>query len=277
METMFVICLLSTLYLIGLVEKDKEIITGLEKKIDKMQSRIDIVSNERKQPEVEESLEVIKLLDQLRKKEREEIELKLSVEHLTKELELSKAAATSATRAVLNDANIELLPTGMNRASERKKPEVEESLQVMKLLDKLGKKERVELELKLSIEELTKELELSKAAGTTPAYEPVLKDANIDLRSTGMSRIANSLSELVGVDQQQRRKSTISKALAEISLNPQQSRRKKSIISKSLAQITVDPMPQSPEFRRSKVVLAENASVLIEDLRKKLRELGPKS
>jgi len=68
-----------------------------------------------------------------------------------------------------------------------------------------------------------------------------------------------------------------SKALARISLNPQQSRRKKSIISKSLAQITVDPTPQSPEFRRSKVVLAENASVLIEDLRKKLRELGPKS
>jgi len=210
METMFVICLLSTLYLIGLVEKDKEIITGLETKIDKMQKRSDIVSNERKQPEVEESLEVIKLLDQLRKKEREEIELKLSVEHLTKELELSKAAGTtSATRADLKDANIELLPTGMNRASERKKPEVEESLQVMKLLDKLRKKERVELELKLSIEELTKELDLSKAAGTTPAYEPILKDANIDLRSTGMSRIAKSLSELVGVNERPRRKSTI--------------------------------------------------------------------
>jgi len=274
-ETMFVICLLSTLYLIGLVEKDKEIITELETKIDEMQKRGDLVSNERKQPEVEESLQVMKLLDKLRKKEQVEIELRMSVEHLTKQLELSNAAGTTPeTRAVLKDVNIELLPTGMSRAPERKKPDVEDSLQVMKLLDKLRKKERVEIELKLSIEELTKELELSKEAGTTLAAKPILKGANGELQLTGMSRISKSLSELVGVYQRPRRKSTISKKLAQISLHPQQPRRKHSIISTSLAEITVDPTLESPEFRKSKHLLAENTSVLIEDLRKKLRELG---
>jgi len=257
-----VICLLSTLYLIGLVEKDKEIITGLETKIDQMQKRGDIVSNDRKQPEVGVSLQAMKLLQKLRMKEGVEIEL-MSVEH-------------PATTAVLHDAKIELVRKRMSGASERKKPDVEDSLQVMKLSEKLRKKERVVIELKLSIEELTKELELSKASATTVATKPILKVATVELQPTGMNRISKSLSELVGVYQRPRRKSTISKALAQISLDPQQPRRKRSIISTSLAEITVDPTPESPEFRRSKVLLAENASVLIEDLRKKLRELGSK-
>jgi len=232
-----------------------------------------------KKSEVQSSQQVKKLLEKLRKKEQVEIELTQSIEQLSEKLELSRAAVTTPPTLSLNlkDTNIELQPVGMSMASESlsdsKKSAVKESEQVKKLLEKLRKKEQVEIELTLSIEHLSEQLKLSRAATIPATLSLNLKDGNIELRPLGMSMASKSLSQMIQVKSRQGRKSIISTSLAEISVDPQPPRRKVSMISTSLAEMTVDPKPVSSEFLKSKIVLAENASVLIEDLRRKLREV----
>jgi len=161
MEMAFVICLLTTMFLFGLVGKDKQSIAKLEKQIDKKQSKINIILNASKKREAQHAKEVEGLLDKLKKKEQEKMELMRRIEVLSDKLKVLRADGSTKSAAG-----------------------------------------------SLTLEENSKE---------TP---------------------------------------------------------KKSTITQTLAEMHVDPKIETQELRRSKILLAENASVLIEDLRKGLRELS---
>jgi len=158
MEIAFVICLLTTVFLLGLVGKYKQSIAALETHIDKMQSKIDIIQSENKAREAQYVTQEKRLLDKLNKKKQKEMELE-NIAGLSDNLKFSKASTTSVDGSCTFDGSCQGSP----------------------------------------------------------------------------------------------RKHTVSEGLAEMN---------------------VDTETEAQDLRRSKIILAENASVLIEDLRKGLRELS---
>jgi len=111
LEIAFVIFLLTTVFLFNLVGKDKKVIAELETKVDKMQKKIDIISRESNKSEAQHAMEVKKLLDKLKKKEQEEIEMMKTIEVLSAELkDLRADAAEKSPVCSLNEESNEKLP-----------------------------------------------------------------------------------------------------------------------------------------------------------------------